>query len=226
MFWGKYLLHKPITVAPRSEAWSLFASSNTATVGSNPTRGMDICIVCVYSVCIVCVGSGLATGWSSVQVVPPTAYRIKTLKKRPRSKGLQSRRGIEKNLLHFPNPQFIVFIPLQLHYTDCRTIRGIPDFNTGQTRSSERYSRFLLREFRLRIWSRWQNSAVSLTEKDTNRLFINSFTVRHGHGTLRFMPTTITYLQPTPCFLLVCDFFSAPSVSQAVTIEWNGRIII
>jgi hypothetical protein len=42
--------------------------------------------VCVYSVCVVlCVSSGLATGWSPVQGVLPTVYRIKKLKKRQRS---------------------------------------------------------------------------------------------------------------------------------------------
>jgi transposase InsO family protein len=42
--------------------------------------------VCVYFVCVVlCVGRGLATGWSLVQGVLPTVYRIKKLKKWPRS---------------------------------------------------------------------------------------------------------------------------------------------
>jgi hypothetical protein len=37
----------------------------------------------------VCVGSRLATGWSPVQGVLPTVYRIKKLEKRPRpNKGL------------------------------------------------------------------------------------------------------------------------------------------
>jgi hypothetical protein len=46
--------------------------------------------VCLFCVCVVlCVGSGLATGWSPVQGVLPTVYRIKKLKKWPRSnKGL------------------------------------------------------------------------------------------------------------------------------------------
>jgi hypothetical protein len=45
---------------------------------------------CLYSVCVFLrVGSGLATGWSPVQGVLPTLYRIKKLKKVPRSnKGL------------------------------------------------------------------------------------------------------------------------------------------
>jgi hypothetical protein len=48
---------------------SSLARSNAGIVGSNPTQGMDVC-VCVYSVCVVlCVGSGLAMGWSVVQRV-------------------------------------------------------------------------------------------------------------------------------------------------------------
>jgi hypothetical protein len=45
------------------------------------------CLYCVrlFYVCIVlCVGTGLATGWSSVQGVLSTVYRIKKLIKRPR----------------------------------------------------------------------------------------------------------------------------------------------
>jgi hypothetical protein len=34
---------------------------------------------------VLCVGSGLATGWSSVQGVLPTVYKIRELKKWPRS---------------------------------------------------------------------------------------------------------------------------------------------
>jgi hypothetical protein len=46
-------------------------------------------------VCVVlCVGSGLETGWSSVQGVLPTVYRIKKLKSGQGPKGC---RGIEKN---------------------------------------------------------------------------------------------------------------------------------
>jgi hypothetical protein len=59
--------HLPITVAARSKAWTVFARSNAGIVGSNPTRGMD---VCVYSVFVL--GSGLATGWSLVQGVLPS----------------------------------------------------------------------------------------------------------------------------------------------------------
>jgi hypothetical protein len=54
----------PVTVAAWSNAWSVFASSNTSIGGSNPTRVMDVC-VCI----VLCVGSGLATGWSLAQGV-------------------------------------------------------------------------------------------------------------------------------------------------------------
>jgi hypothetical protein len=40
----------PITVAARSKARTVFAPSNAGIVGSNPTQGMDVCIMCVYSV--------------------------------------------------------------------------------------------------------------------------------------------------------------------------------
>jgi hypothetical protein len=60
-WWWRYIL---ITVA----------RSNTEIVGSNPIRGMDG--VCFYSV-FLCVGSGLARGWSPVQGVLQTVYRLR-----------------------------------------------------------------------------------------------------------------------------------------------------
>jgi hypothetical protein len=61
-------------------------------VGSNPTRGMDVCVR-LFCVCVVLwVGSGLPTGWSLVQGVLPIMYRIRKLKNRPMSKGLYSHR--------------------------------------------------------------------------------------------------------------------------------------
>jgi hypothetical protein len=54
------------TVAARSKAWTVFARSKSGIVGSNPTRGMD---VCVFSVFVL--GSVLATGLSLVQGVLP-----------------------------------------------------------------------------------------------------------------------------------------------------------
>jgi hypothetical protein len=60
---------------------TLFARSNFWIVGSNPTQGMDVCVR-LFCVCVVlCVGSGLATGWSPVQGVLLTVYRIKKLNK-------------------------------------------------------------------------------------------------------------------------------------------------
>jgi hypothetical protein len=45
-----YMRSTPITVAARSKAWTVFFRSNAGLVGSNPIQGMDVCIVCVYSV--------------------------------------------------------------------------------------------------------------------------------------------------------------------------------
>jgi hypothetical protein len=68
---------QPITLAARSKAITAIAPSNNGIVGSNPTRGMDVCVR------LFCVGSGLATGLSPVQGVLPTMYKKR--KKRPRS---------------------------------------------------------------------------------------------------------------------------------------------
>jgi hypothetical protein len=66
----------------RSKVWTLFASSNAGVESSDPTRGMDIC-VCLFCVCaVLCVGSGLVTGWSPDQGVLSTVYRITKLKNR------------------------------------------------------------------------------------------------------------------------------------------------
>jgi hypothetical protein len=40
----------PITVTARSKARTVLGPSNAEIVGSNPTQGMDVCIVCVYPV--------------------------------------------------------------------------------------------------------------------------------------------------------------------------------
>jgi hypothetical protein len=72
-------------VVVRSKAWTVFARSNAGIVGSNPTQGMDVCLPLFYVCVVLCIGSGLATGWSPVQGVLLNVYRIKKLKKRPRS---------------------------------------------------------------------------------------------------------------------------------------------
>jgi hypothetical protein len=70
----------PIPVAAPSKAWTVFTLSTSGIVGSNPTQAMDT-YVRLYYVCIVlCVGSGLWTGWSLVQGVLPIVYKIKKLK--------------------------------------------------------------------------------------------------------------------------------------------------
>jgi hypothetical protein len=71
---------KPITVTAQSKARTVFARSNAGIMGSNPTRGMDVCVN-LFCVCVVlCVGSGLAKGWSPVQGVLSTVYRLRNWK--------------------------------------------------------------------------------------------------------------------------------------------------
>jgi hypothetical protein len=48
MLLHKKNIYRPITVAARSK---VITRSNAEIVGSNPTQGMDVFIVCVYSVC-------------------------------------------------------------------------------------------------------------------------------------------------------------------------------
>jgi hypothetical protein len=76
-----YMVEQSIAVVARPKAWTLFSRSNTGVVGSNPTQGIDICVR-LFCVCVVlCVGSGLATGWSPARGVLPSVYRITKLKK-------------------------------------------------------------------------------------------------------------------------------------------------
>jgi hypothetical protein len=86
-------MREPITVAARSKAWTVFSHSNTGIVGSNSTQGTDVCLR-LFCVCVVlCVGSGLATGWSHIQGVLPTVYGIRNWKScQSPTKGLQSHR--------------------------------------------------------------------------------------------------------------------------------------
>jgi hypothetical protein len=67
----------PITLAERSEAWTVFAPSSTGIMGSNPNQDMDVCL----RLCCVCVvlyvGSSLETGWSPVQGVLPTEIGLR-----------------------------------------------------------------------------------------------------------------------------------------------------
>jgi hypothetical protein len=83
----------PITAAERSKAWTVVARSNAGIVSSNPTQGMDVCVR-LFCVCAdLCAATGLATGWSPVQGVLPTVYKIKKLNKLSSSnKGLYRHR--------------------------------------------------------------------------------------------------------------------------------------
>jgi hypothetical protein len=83
-----YIFNFPITVAARSKAWTVFARSNNGIMGLNPTRGMDVCLH-LFCVCIVlCVGSSLTRGWSPVQGVLPTMYRLRNWKSGQGPQGL------------------------------------------------------------------------------------------------------------------------------------------
>jgi hypothetical protein len=74
----RYLL--PITVAAQSKVWTVFTRSNTGIVGSNPTRGMNVCVR-LFCVCAVLyTSSGLATGWFPVQGVLLTMYNSRNWK--------------------------------------------------------------------------------------------------------------------------------------------------
>jgi hypothetical protein len=80
------ILHKYCLVrAAWSKAWIVFAPLKTGIVGSNPTQGMDVCVYLFCDSPLLCVGSGLATGWSPVQRVLLTMYRIKKVIKPRRS---------------------------------------------------------------------------------------------------------------------------------------------
>jgi hypothetical protein len=62
-------------VPAQSNTWNVFARSDAGIVGSDPTQGMDVCVR-LSCVCVVlCVGSGLARGWSPFQGVLPTVQK-------------------------------------------------------------------------------------------------------------------------------------------------------
>jgi hypothetical protein len=54
-----------------SKAWTVFTRSNAGVMGSNPNRGMDVCVR--FFCCVVLyVDTGHATGWSP----PKESYRL------------------------------------------------------------------------------------------------------------------------------------------------------
>jgi hypothetical protein len=69
-----------ITLAVRSKAWTIFPGPNTGIMSSIPIW-VIVVGVRFFSVCVVlCIGSSLATGWSPVQRILPTVYKIKKVK--------------------------------------------------------------------------------------------------------------------------------------------------
>jgi hypothetical protein len=68
---------RPTTADEGSKVLTIFARSNAGVVGSNPTWRMDDCVYFVFV--FLYIGSGLATGWSPAQGVPPTVCMIKKL---------------------------------------------------------------------------------------------------------------------------------------------------
>jgi hypothetical protein len=91
-----FLFQFPVSHRPaRVEACTVFARSNTGIVGSNPTEGMDACVH-LFCVCeVLYVDSGLATGWSPVQEVLPTVYRVRKQTRGRSPQGLQSHRWMD-----------------------------------------------------------------------------------------------------------------------------------
>jgi hypothetical protein len=74
---------KSITVSAQCKTWTVFAHSNTGIVGLNPTGGMAVCVPLFWVCVVLCVGSGLATGWSLVQGVLQIVYRLRNWKSGP-----------------------------------------------------------------------------------------------------------------------------------------------
>jgi hypothetical protein len=89
-----YISPMTIIVAARFKVRTVFAHPNAGIVGSHPTRGTDASVR-LFCVCaVLCVGSGLATGWSPVQRVQSTVNVIKKLKKWPSSRADHSDRAV------------------------------------------------------------------------------------------------------------------------------------
>jgi hypothetical protein len=62
---------KPVPMAARSKARTVFGRSNIGIAVSNPAWGMDVCPR-FFCFMLSCVGRGLASGWSPLQEVLPT----------------------------------------------------------------------------------------------------------------------------------------------------------
>jgi hypothetical protein len=110
-------------VTARSKAWTVVARSNTGVVGSNLIRCMNVSLRLFYVCAVLCVGSGLATGWWPVQGALSIVYMITKLRKSGQGpkKGLSSRWLMNEHIVccHADSPA-------SSHSTDCFTliIRG------------------------------------------------------------------------------------------------------
>jgi hypothetical protein len=91
----------------RSKAWTVFVRSNSGIVGSNPTRGMDVC----------------------VRLFLPTVYRIKIWKSGQGPKGCRAiEREREKKQYSKKNyaPHYVILIFSHYNYFLCRRYKYSP----------------------------------------------------------------------------------------------------
>jgi hypothetical protein len=79
---------KQVRPAALSKVWAFFTRLNSEIMGSNPTQNIDICVRLFCVAVDLCVGSGLATGWSPVQRVILTVDRLRNWKGGKVSQGL------------------------------------------------------------------------------------------------------------------------------------------
>jgi hypothetical protein len=110
----------------------LWHTDYSGIVGSKPAEGIDIYLHLFWVCVVLCVDSDFVTGWSPVQGVPPIVYRIKKLKKRPRS----NKRNVESKI------DFVT-----LSYSMASNGRMIGD-------ELERWSRVNIVTFAWRKWER------------------------------------------------------------------------
>jgi hypothetical protein len=116
-----------VKLAARSKAWTVFARWDR---GFEYHSSMDICVH-LFCVCVaLCLRRGLATGWSRVQGILPTVYRIKKVKKRQRSyKGLLSHRYTYIDQLNGSmeclTPRINVYVRIKLVHCTNRGTSGL-----------------------------------------------------------------------------------------------------
>jgi hypothetical protein len=91
-YWGGQVWWRYSSIPPQHNALLIHHTPITASSLEHWDPGFESQSRYGYLCCLpLCVGRGLVTGWSPVQGVLPTVYRIKNLTKRPRpKKGLYS----------------------------------------------------------------------------------------------------------------------------------------